>query len=106
MAWVILIVAGIFEVGWAVGLKFTEGFTRVWPSILTACAMVIIMALLGVAIRTLPLGTAYEIWTGIGTAGTVLLGMLALGESASPMRIVFVLLILLGIIGLKLVTSG
>jgi quaternary ammonium compound-resistance protein SugE len=74
MAWVILIVAGIFEVGWAVGLKFTEGFTRVWPSILTVCAMVISMALLGVAIRTLPLGTAYAVWTGIGTAGTVLLG--------------------------------
>jgi len=106
MAGVILIVAGIFEVGWAVGLKFTEGFTRVWPSILTVCAMVISMALLGVAIRTLPLGTAYAVWTGIGPAGTVLLGMLALGESASPMRIVFVLLILLGIIGLKLVTSG
>ena len=87
MAWAILVLAGILEVGWAVGLKYTEGFTRLWPSVATISAMAVSMALLGVAVRTLPLGTAYAVWVGIGTAGTVFAGMLFLGESASAIRL-------------------
>jgi quaternary ammonium compound-resistance protein SugE len=106
MAWFVLIVAGVFELGWAVGLKFTEGFSRLLPSIATVFAMLVSMALLGVAVRTLPLGTAYAVWTGIGTAGQVLAGMLALGEPISFPRVFFLALILLGVIGLKLVTPA
>jgi quaternary ammonium compound-resistance protein SugE len=105
MAWVILVVAGILEVGWAVGLKYTEGFTRVRVSVATVSAMAISMTLLGVAMRTLPLGTAYAVWTGIGTAGTVIVGILLFGEPASFVRLFCVFLIVLGIIGLKLVIS-
>jgi quaternary ammonium compound-resistance protein SugE len=105
MAWIILVVAGILEVGWAVGLKYAEGFTRLWPSLGTIAAMVLSMALLGVAVRTLPLGTAYAVWTGIGTVGTVLVGIWLLGEPASFTRLFCVFLIVSGIIGLKLVTS-
>lgn len=104
MAWIILVVAGMLEVGWAVGLKYTEGFARLWPSIATIAAMVASMALLGVAVRTLPLGTAYAVWTGIGTMGTVIVGMLLFGEPASLVRLLCVCLILSGIIGLKMVT--
>jgi quaternary ammonium compound-resistance protein SugE len=104
MAWVILLIAGVLEVGWAVGLKYSAGFTRLWPSVLTIAAMVLSMGLLGIAVRTLPLGTAYAAWTGIGTAGTVLLGIALFGEPASFIRILCVLLIVIGIIGLKLVT--
>lgn len=103
MAWVVLFVAGLFEIGWAVSLKYTEGFTRFWPTVAAAASMVISLGLLGVALRTLPLGTAYAIWTGVGTVGTVLLGIALFGESASVMRMVCVGLILAGIVGLKLV---
>lgn len=106
MAWVILVIAGLFEVGWAVGLKYTEGFTRLGPSLGTAAALVLSMALLGLALRTLPLGTAYAIWTGLGTIGTAVLGMILLGEPASAARIVCIGLIVSGIIGLKLVTPA
>jgi len=105
MAWVILVVAGILEIGWAVGLKYTEGFTRLWPSVATVSAMAVSLALLGLAARTLPLGTAYAMWTGIGTVGTVFVGMWLFGESASFVRLVCVFMIVSGIIGLKLVTS-
>lgn len=105
MAWVLLVIAGMLEIGWAIGLKYTEGFTRLWPSIGTIAAMVASMALLGVAVRTLPIGTAYAIWTGIGTMGTVLAGIFLLGEPATFIRLVCVLLILLGIIGLKLLAT-
>ncbi len=105
MAWVILVVAGILEIVWAVGLKYTEGFTRLWPSVATVSAMAVSLALLGLAARTLPLGTAYAMWTGIGTVGTVFVSMWLFGESASFVRLVCVFMIVSGIIGLKLVTS-
>jgi quaternary ammonium compound-resistance protein SugE len=104
MAWAILILAGPLEVGWAVGLKYTEGLTRLWPSVATAVSMAISVGLLGVAVRSLPLGTAYAIWTGIGAVGTVLLGILLFGESASVARMFCIGLIVAGIVGLKLVT--
>lgn len=104
MAWIILVVAGILEIGWAVGLKYTEGFTRLWPSVGTIAAMVLSIGLLGIAVRTLPLGTAYAVWTGIGTVGTVFVGILLLDEPASFSRLFCVFLIISGIIGLKLVT--
>ena len=104
MAWLILVIAGIFEVGWAIGLKYTEGFTRFWPSVVTIAAMAISMGLLGIAVRTLPIGTAYAIWTGIGTVGAVLLGIFLLGEPTTFIRLFCLLLIILGIVGLKLVT--
>lgn len=106
MAWVALFVAGLFEVGWAVGLKYTEGFTRLGPTLLTAAALVLSMGLLGVAVRTLPLGTAYAVWTGIGTIGTAALGVLLFGEAATAARLVCIGLILAGIVGLKLVSPG
>jgi quaternary ammonium compound-resistance protein SugE len=103
MAWIVLFVAGLFEVGWAVGLKYTEGFTRFWPTVWSALSMVASLGLLGWALRTLPLGTAYAMWTGIGSVGTVLLGIVLFGESASALRLACVGLILAGIVGLKLV---
>jgi quaternary ammonium compound-resistance protein SugE len=102
MAWVLLLVAGLFEVGWAVGLKYSEGFTRLWPSLGTVAAMALSLGLLGLALRSLPLGTTYAVWTGIGTVGTALLGIALLGESASPLRLVCIGLIVAGIAGLKL----
>jgi len=105
MAWIILVVAGRLEVGWAVGLKYTEGFTRLWPSITTLSAMGASVALMGVAVRTLPVGTVYAVWTGIGTIGTVIVGIVFFGESASFVRLFCVLMIFSGVIGLKLVTS-
>ena len=104
MAWLILIVAGLFEVGWAIGLKYTDGFSRPWPTAATVAAMVISVGLLGLAVRTLPVGTAYAVWTGIGAVGTVVLGMLLFGEPASVARLACVSLILAGIVGLKLTT--
>lgn len=104
MAWVILVLAGILEICWAVGLKYSDGFTRLWPAVATVFAMVASLALLGVAVKTLPLGTAYAVWTGIGTVGTVFVGILLFGEAASLLRLLCVSLILFGIIGLKLVT--
>jgi len=101
MAWIVLFVAGLFEIGWAVGLKFTDGFTRPLPTFLTAVALVASMALLGVAVRTLPLGTAYAVWTGIGAVGTVVLGILFFGEPATAARLACIGLIVAGILGLK-----
>ena len=102
MAWTILFVAGLFEVGWAIGLKYTAGFTRWWPSVLTIAAMIVSVYLLAVAVRTLPIGTGYAVWTGIGAAGTVILGIVLLGEPATVARLACIGLILAGIIGLKL----
>jgi quaternary ammonium compound-resistance protein SugE len=106
MAWVILFVAGLFEIGWAVGLKYTEGFTRLWPSVWTVAAMAVSLGLLGLALKSLPLGTAYAVWTGIGAVGTVLLGIFFLGDSADLPRLLCIGLILAGIVGLKLVTPA
>jgi quaternary ammonium compound-resistance protein SugE len=102
MAWVILFFAGVLEVGWAVGLKYTQGFTRLWPTVGTAAALIGSMALLGVALRTLPLGTAYAVWTGIGTIGTAILGVILFDEPATVVRLVCIALIVAGILGLKL----
>jgi quaternary ammonium compound-resistance protein SugE len=99
----ILVVAGLFEVAWAIGLKYSEGFSRVWPSIATAGAMIVSIVLLGIAMKNLPVGTAYAAWTGIGAIGTVLLGIVLFGDSASPSRLICVALIMAGIIGLKVV---
>lgn len=101
MNWVVLFVAGLLEVVWAVGLKFTEGFTRFWPSAITIGAMVASVYLLATAVRTLPVGTAYAIWTGIGAVGVAIVGMIALNEPRSAIRIACILLIVLGIVGLK-----
>lgn len=106
MAWVILVVAGLLEVGWAVGLKYTEGFTRLWPSLLTIAAIVVSMGLLGVAARTLPIGTAYGVWVGIGAAGAGVLGILLFGEPATPGRLFFLALLLVAVIGLKATSPG
>lgn len=102
MTWFFLVVAGLFEIGWAIGLKYTEGFTRFWPTAGTIGAMVVSVALLGLAMRTLPVGTAYAVWTGIGAVGTVVLGMLLFNEPATFGRLACVGLILAGIVGLKL----
>jgi quaternary ammonium compound-resistance protein SugE len=104
MAWVVLVIAGLFEVGWAVGLKYAEGFTRLWPSVGTAVALVLSMALLGVALRTLPLGTAYAVWTGIGTVGTAILGIVLFREPATAARLACIALIVAGIVGLKVLS--
>lgn len=106
MAWIVLIVAGLLEVGWAVSLKYTEGFTRIWPTACFVASMIGSVALLGVALKSLPLGTAYAVWTGIGAVGTVVLGMVLLGEPADPRRLACIGLILAGIVGLKLITPG
>ena len=102
MAWVILVVAGLFETGWAIGLKYSQGFTRLWPTVWTVVAMLISLSLLGVAMKTLPLGTAYSVWVGVGAVGTVILGILLLGEAVSVGRMVSIALIVAGIAGLKL----
>lgn len=102
MSWFILFVAGLFEVAWAVGLKYTEGFSRLWPSLFTALAMLTSVGLLGLAMKQLPLGTAYAVWTGVGALGTVIAGILLFGESISPLRLFSILLILAGLVGLKL----
>ena len=106
MAWIVLFVAGMLEVGWAVGLKYTEGFTRLWPTVGTATALIASMALLGLALRTLPLGTAYAVWTGIGTVGTAMLGIVLFREPATAMRLVCIALIVAGIFGLKLASPS
>ncbi|MCA0374566.1 MAG: quaternary ammonium compound efflux SMR transporter SugE [Gemmatimonadetes bacterium] len=105
MPWVVLCIAGVFEIAWAVGLKYTEGFTRLWPSVGTLVALVISMALLGVAVRTLPLGTAYAVWTGIGSVGTAILGVVLFREPATAMRLACIALIVAGIVGLKLTAT-
>ena len=106
MAWIVLLLAGLFEVGWAVGLKLTEGFTRPLPALLTVASMAVSLGLLGLALKSLPLGTAYAVWTGVGTAGTALLGILLFGESADAARLLCIALIVAGILGLKLVSPG
>src|SRR5512145_1153329 len=102
MAWVVLFVAGLMEIGWAVGLKYTAGFTLLWPSLVTIAALVVSMGLLGLSLRTLPLGTAYAVWTGIGTIGTVVLGIVLFREPATALRLFCIALIVAGILGLKL----
>ena len=102
MAWFLLFVAGLFEIGWAVGLKFTEGFTRPVPTTLTVISMIISVVLLGLAVKTLPIGTAYAVWTGIGTVGTVILGIWLMDDPATAVRLVCIGLIIAGIAGLKL----
>jgi len=106
MHWFLLALAGLFEVGWAVGLKYSEGFTRLWPSVATALLMALSVFLLAVALKHLPVGTAYAVWTGIGAVGTALLGILLFGESASPARLACIALILAGIAGLKLLSDA
>lgn len=104
MAWVYLVIAGLFEIGWAVGLKYTEGFTRLTPSVLTAASMVVSLVLLGFALRELPVGTGYAVWTGIGTVGTAILGIYLFGDPATATRLACIGLIVAGIVGLKLAT--
>ncbi|HEY7843099.1 MAG TPA: quaternary ammonium compound efflux SMR transporter SugE [Bradyrhizobium sp.] len=104
MTWLVLVAAGLLEIGWAIGLKYTEGFTRLVPSVLTLAAMVASIILLGLALKSLPLGTAYAVWTGIGAVGTALLGIALFGEPATAARLASIGLIVAGIVGLKLVT--
>lgn len=101
MAWILLVVAGLLETGWAVGLKYTDGFTKLWPSVLTILGIVASMVLLSIAARTLPIGTAYAVWVGIGAAGAVILGIFLLNEPANPARLFFLGLLLVAIVGLK-----
>jgi quaternary ammonium compound-resistance protein SugE len=104
MAWIYLLFAGLFEIGWAIGLKYTHGFTRLVPTVLTVASMVVSLGLLGLALKTLPLGTAYALWTGIGTIGTAILGIILFGEPATALRLACIGLIVAGIVGLKLVS--
>lgn len=106
MAWIILFIAGLFEVGWAIGLKYTDGFSRLWPSLATALAMIVSLWLLGIAMKTLPLGTAYSVWVGVGAVGTVLAGIVLFGEPSDLLRLGSVALIVAGIVGLKLATPA
>lgn len=105
MAWVILVIAGLFETGWAIGLKYTEGFSRLWPTIWTILAMIVSLWLLGIAMKSLPVGTAYSIWVGVGAVGTVILGIVLLGEPANTGRLISITFIIAGIIGLKLTSQ-
>ena len=106
MPWILLFIAGLLAVGWAIGLKYTEGFTRLWPSVGTLAAMTVSVVLLGLAMRTLPVGTAYAVWTGIGAVGTVILGIVLFAEPATAARLGCVGLIVAGIIGLKLTSAA
>lgn len=106
MPWLLLLIAGLFEIAWAIGLKYTEGFSRLWPSVGTATAMLVSVVLLGLAMRSLPVGTAYAVWTGIGAVGTVVLGIVLFGEPATAMRLGCVALIVAGIAGLKLTSAA
>lgn len=105
MAWILLLVAGVLEVGWAIGLKYTEGFTRLWPSVFTLAAMTGSVVLLGIAMKSLPVGTSYAVWVGVGAVGTAVMGIILFGESASAGRLASLGLIVAGIIGLKLATE-
>jgi quaternary ammonium compound-resistance protein SugE len=104
MAWAYLAIAGLFEIGWAIGLKYTDGFTRLWPSLWTITSMIASIVLLGLALKTLPVGTGYAVWTGIGAVGTAVLGIYLFNEPATALRLISIGLILSGIVGLKLVT--
>jgi quaternary ammonium compound-resistance protein SugE len=106
LAWILLILAGLLEVGWAIGLKYSEGFSKLWPSVGTVAAMIVSLWLLGIASKTLPIGTAYSIWVGIGAVGTVILGIALLDEEVNAMRLGSVALIIIGIIGLKIATPA
>ena len=106
MAWLILVLAGLFETGWAIGLKYTEGFTRLWPAVWTVFAMIVSLWLLAVAMKSLPVGTAYSVWVGVGAVGTVILGVLLFEEPANAARLISVALIIAGIVGLKLATPA
>ncbi len=106
MAWAILFLAGLFETGWAIGLKYTEGFTRLWPTVWTALSMVASLWLLGIAVKDLPIGTAYSVWVGVGSVGTLILGIALFGEAANVFRLISVALIILGIVGLRLSTPA
>ena len=106
MAWVLLVIAAVFEMGWAIGLKYSEGFTKLGPTVWTLAALAVSMVLLAAAARTLPIGTAYAVWTGIGAAGTAVLGMWLFAESASAPRILCILMIVAGVVGLKLFTPS
>src|SRR6476659_11496544 len=101
MSWLILVLAGLFEIGWAIGLKYTDGFTRLWPTLGTVAAMAISLALLGIAMKSLPVGSAYAVWVGVGAVGTAILGIILLGEPANAGRLFSLALIVAGIVGLK-----
>jgi quaternary ammonium compound-resistance protein SugE len=101
MAWTCLVIAGLLEIGWAVGLKYTEGFSKLWPSVATGIAMIASFALLSYALKTIPIGTGYAVWTGIGAAGTAIVGMLYLGEPREVLRVLCIVLIIAGVVGLK-----
>lgn len=105
MAWILLFIAGLLEVGWAIGLKYSEGFSRLWPTVGTVAAMAGSIVLLGIALRSLPVGTGYAVWVGIGATGTAILGIVLFGESREPLRLACLGLIILGVIGLRLVTT-
>ena len=102
MAWTLLIIAGLFEIGWAIGLKYTDGFTRLWPSVWTGAAMIVSVVLLGIALKSIPVGTGYAVWTGVGAVGTAILGIVLLGDPATWPRLACIALIVCGIAGLKL----
>ena len=106
MNWIILVLAGLFEIGWAIGLKYTDGFSRVVPTVLTGAAMLISVVLLGIALKTLPVGTGYAVWTGIGAVGTAILGIYLFNEPRDALRLACIALIVAGIVGLKLVTPA
>lgn len=106
MYWLILVIAGLFEIAWAIGLKYTQGFTKLLPSVLTVSAMIVSIVLLALATKKLPLGTAYAVWTGIGAVGAVTFGIILFGESAQPLRLLCVALIVAGILGLKLTSAA
>ena len=104
MNWIILVLAGLFEIGWAIGLKYTDGFSKLWPTVWTLASMIVSLGLLGVAMKSLPVGTAYAVWVGVGAVGTAILGIVLLGEPANPGRLISLGLIVAAIIGLKLAT--
>ena len=102
MSWMVLVLAGLFEIGWAIGLKYTDGFTKLWPTVGTVASMIVSLGLLGIAMKSLPVGTAYAVWVGVGAVGTAILGIVLLGEPANAGRMVSLGLIVAGIVGLKL----
>ena len=106
MAWLYLIIAGLLEIGWAIGLKYTHGFSRLWPSVATVACMIVSFAFLSLSLKTIPIGTGYAVWTGIGAAGTALFGIMMLGEPRDPGRLLCIFLILAGVVGLKLTSSN
>ena len=105
MAWLCLVAAGLLEIGWAIGLKYTQGFSRLWPSVATVACMALSFVLLAVALKSIPVGTGYAVWTGIGAAGTAVLGILLFGESRDVLRLLCIAMILAGVIGLKLTAA-